>query len=67
MTINGIIRSLTVAHNRGVRQAAYEQKLARKRADLGQAAAEVEDYNDLIEFLTGSVETAESPSIGCKS
>ncbi|WP_156345260.1 hypothetical protein [Verrucomicrobium spinosum] len=36
MTINGIIRSLTVAHNRGVRQAAYEQKLARKRADLAK-------------------------------
>jgi hypothetical protein len=53
MTINGIIRSLTVAHNRSVRQAAYEQQLARRRADLGQAAAEVEDYNDLIEFLTG--------------
>lgn len=53
MTINGIIRSLTVAHNSSVRQAAYEQKLARRRADLSQAAAEVEDYNDLIEFLTG--------------
>lgn len=53
MTINGIIRSLQAAHNRSLRHAAYERKLAQRRANEDQAAAEVEDFNDLIDFLTG--------------